>query len=92
MGKASCMLGCMNKHVAVRFREVVIAVDAVFVSQAHPALCSRLDQMASKGAFQPESSSESMKWKALSPITEMGERRLASPKVSSALPIGPGHA
>lgn len=92
LAKVSCMPGCMNKHVAIRLREVVIPIDVAFVIQACPVLSSRLDQMASKGDFQPESSSESMKWKALSPVTELGKRRLASPKLSSPLPIGPGHA
>lgn len=90
--RRACVPGCMNKHVAIRLREVVIPVDVAFVIQAFPASSSRLDHVASKGAFQPEWSSESMKWKALSPVTELGERRLASPKPSSPLSIGPGHA
>lgn len=92
MAKVSCMSGCMNKHVAIKLREMVIPVDVAFVIQTCPASSSRLDQMASKGAFRPESSRESMKWKALSPVTELDERWLASPKLSFPLPIGPGHA
>jgi len=74
VARVSCVPGCMNKHVAGRLRKMVIPVDVAFVIQACPASSSRLDQMAFKGAFQPESSSGSMKQKALSPITELREK------------------
>lgn len=31
VAQVSCMPGCMNKHVAIRLREVVVPIDVAFV-------------------------------------------------------------
>lgn len=31
VAQVSCMPGCMNKHVAIRLREVVVLIDMAFV-------------------------------------------------------------
>lgn len=51
VAQASCVPGCMNKCVAIRSREVAVPIDVAFVIQACPVSSSRLDQIASKGAF-----------------------------------------